>query len=288
MQITVYGKRAHADQHGFNLSEENPKRINDKELYLEGAPIAERADGTYNVGAGFPLQRNALAAMGSLVGENLLQNLPYAGSLGARLLLLVPSATSPIVAWHCPGTKREVRLTLATSQYTGFLNVPDVVFVKKDTLLNVFAVMPPTPEAPLSHSTVLYHAPLHNTNGIGNVCIGSVRYPNTQEVRTIDQLCQMTEHLFWGSFFNHSQHSHLKHLDVIDVPGFSKEKPYRITSLDTLWKLLFRFPELDFPYEVLRKSARTIGQMMTEVLTDSAQAENTVFDFESRSLTPQV
>lgn len=170
---------------------------------LEGKPLKqETLDGIVDV---FFDERQNRSAITGLLPDNLLKYEPLPGG-------------NIEMIWYRPEEKRNLFFSEQLHIPSGEAWVPALIYHAERKSLNIYALN--SNDRP-KENTQLYHAPFHNINSDGNVCLGSAKVKKEKR-NTYQSLMKYWEDMFWLSEFTH----------LAGHENITK------TNVNTLWKKL--------------------------------------------------
>ena len=145
------------------------------------------------------------------------------------------------MTWYRPAERHFLHFSPSLKIGSGEAWTPPLIWSVDDRQLSIYALNDkkrPTPE------TKIYHAPFHNINDGGVVCLGSARVAKPVE-KTYAATMKYWEDLFWKSVFTH----------------LSGECPTK-TNINMLWKRLIANKDLKWD------SLKELQQLNTNKLKD--------------------
>lgn len=174
-------------------------KANSAYFYLESHAIG--ADG--KLCEGKPLTEETISGMVDVFYNNNMQSSTIGGVLPENMLHFsaLPAGRYKMM-WYRPAEKRMLYFNEGLHITNGMAWVPAMVYMVEGRELSVYALN--EDERP-TENTVLYHAPFHNVNVEGEVCLGSAK-ANKPKDKTFANLCKYYEDLFWMSEFTHLNH----------------------------------------------------------------------------------
>jgi len=164
--------------------------------YLESHVI--NSDGALLEGK--PLKQDTLDALVDVFFDERKERVNFSGIYPESLLSFSEMYGGTYnMLWYSPAQIRPIFFNKGLHITSGKAWVPNVLFrVKQDTLY-VFALADGTRP---TNETALFHAPFHNVDERGAVCLGSAKAQKPKD-KTFASLIKYWEDLFWLSEFSH-------------------------------------------------------------------------------------
>lgn len=190
------------------------------EYYLE---VHEIVGGV--VGASKPIDQDSIQDLVEYFDKKEKRDSGLSGPVPSGVLFIEWNEKKKVIAWTNPARSRPMFFTKELHIKNGVANQPSLLYVLRDTGLDIFAYQPKTGK--------LFQAPYHNVSSSGDVCLGSAKLVKPRD-RKYASLINYYEDLFWKSEFSH-------------LAGH--ESPIK-GNLNTYWKKHIGKPE-PFDYSVL-------------------------------------
>lgn len=166
---------------------------------------------------GKPLKQDTIQSIVDIFFDERQKSTDFKGIIPHNVLKfeILPGGNYNMI-WYQPEQQRYLHFNEKLHLKSGMAWVPAMIYSVERESLDVFALV--TNERPNEY-TQLYHAPYHNVNSSGSVCLGSAKVKKPSH-KTYANIMKYWEDMFWLSEFTHLAHG--------DNPTKS--------NLNTIWK----------------------------------------------------
>lgn len=214
-------------------SNESTYSYRGRNSYVE---IHEIVNGT--PGPGIPMSRKVAEA----IGKSMLTTafVRVGGFVTDRLIYCAHNGMYPVIVWYTEPMQMKMHYTdgLSKSITDGKMWLPWLVWNYDGKALKIYACK----EKP-SPATVMYHAPFHNTNESGGVCIGGGVRLMKEGFTSYEFTMEQVQAVFFGTKFSGAHHT--------NVAG----------NINTLHKNLIESGD-KFPLAKLKSYKKTLSQIL--------------------------
>lgn len=198
-------------------------------MYLESHAVDEEG----RILEGKPLKQETIQGMVEVLFDERRNAVNIGGLLPPNLLAFdrLPGGHYKMI-WYRPAERRNLFFAPQLRLKSGQAWVPPMVYAVERRGLNVYALL--KDDRP-TDKTKLCHAPFHNVNTAGEVCLGSAKVKKP-ETKTYLSLMEYWETMFWKSEFTHlaGQESPTKTNLNLLWPRLIKDKKLTWAQLDEL------------------------------------------------------
>jgi len=165
--------------------------------YLESRRIKKGVSG-FEMLEGTPLTKKAIAEILDKIDPIKLERIYCDGFLPENLLAYNNDDAVPTIIWYIKSGWHNLSFIKKLNINDGLMHLPTLIFKLQRDKLSVYAIKTKKPKL----NSKLYHAPMHNIDSNGNVCMGNAKIFSSNEV---SEMMKNWEKAFFQSKFSHLQ-----------------------------------------------------------------------------------
>jgi PRTRC genetic system protein B len=130
---------------------------------------------------GTPMTKSALSKIVEEINTKEIERIHCDGILPSNLLYWGKKNLNVELVWYVKSSWKSLSFSKHLGIKDGKIIAPTLVFKLSGNTLSVFAVKTKTPK----ENTILYKAPFHNVNEVGQICMGTAKVVKSSEIKTI-------------------------------------------------------------------------------------------------------